>query len=193
MSQIRRKRIRIILGLMLCGLIILFLSVFKHKDLNYELKEIASVKYFEPTEKIYAYRGLTLTPVEYGSTLFTKTVVAKAVYKNDTIGFRIDAPRLGTKIFIRSIGKESDRFVKAISELYEEEYDIGYSMKPEIEGAYLFSKPFFTDWSKDPDNYKLGLEDASVYLYINIPNRSIEITDQHNGLAKKRFVKAFIK
>jgi len=193
MSQIRRKRIKIILGLMLCGLIILFLSVFKHKDLNYELKEIASVKYFEPTEKIYAYRGLTLTPVKYGSTLFAKTVVAKAIYKNDTIGFKIAAPRLGTKIFIRSIGQESDRFLKAISELYEEEHDIGYSMKPEIEGVCLFNKSFFIDWSKEADNYKLGLEGAPVYLYIDIPSRSVEITDQHNGFTKKQFVNAFIK
>lgn len=44
----------------------------------------------------------------------------KAFYKGKTIGFEIVANRLCDKIIFQSIGVESNRFMKAIAELYDE-------------------------------------------------------------------------
>ena len=160
------------------------------------MNRIESIKYFEPTEKIYAYHRLTLTPTEYRSTPLKKTLVAKAIYKNDTIGLKIVCPRFGDKIYFESIGKESDNFVKALFMLYEEEYDNG-GMRLKIEGQCWKDGAESMDWNKNIVFFKTGIEgldkkdDSAIDLFIDIPDHRIMIGDKNNGLSKRRFVNSF--
>lgn len=108
-----------IIGIILGGLFIACFYCFKHIHYSCDLNKIESIKYFEPTEKKYAYNRLSLTITEYNPELLTNSLVAKAIYRNDAIGFRIIQPRFKDKIYFKSIGEESDNFVKAISELYD--------------------------------------------------------------------------
>ena len=192
----KRKRFFIIIvGLILSLLLISKICIFNHEKYNDSLNRIESIKYFEPTEKIYAYHRLTLTPTEYRSTPLKKTLVAKAIYKNDTIGLKIVCPRFGDKINFESIGKESDNFVKALFMLYEEEYD-NSGMRLKIEGQAWKDGAESMDWNKDFVFFKIGIEGldgkgAAPNLDINIPDRRITIGDKNNGLSKQRFVNSF--
>ena len=195
-EHMKRKRFFIIIvGLILSLLLISKICIFNHKKYNDSLNRIESIKYFEPTEKIYAYHRLTLTPTEYRSTPLKKTLVAKAIYKNDTIGLKIVCPRFGDKINFESIGKESDNFVKALFMLYEEEYD-NSGMRLKIEGQAWKDGAESMDWNKDFVFFKIAVEGldgkgAASNLDINIPDRRITIGDKNNGLSKQRFVNSF--
>lgn len=178
----------------MCGLLVLYFSCFKHLKYQYALNKTESIKYYEQADKAYAYHRLSLTPTEYYSTLLANSMVIKAIYKNDTIGFKITKPRFKDEIYFKSIGKESDRFVKAISELYEENSNDN-SMRPEMKSSFLIGGGVF-DWNKDSDNYKIVItalngKDAEMYLNIDIPNHTVFIGDKNNGLSKQRFVNAF--
>jgi len=191
----KRQRLFIILGLILSFLVILKLYVFKQINYTDSLNRIESIKYFEPTEKIYAYRSLTLTPTEYRSTPLKKTLVTKAIYKNDTIGLKIVCPRFGNKINFESIGQESDNFVKALFILYEEDYD-NSGMHLKIEGRAWKDGAESMDWNSNIVFFKTSIEgldgkDAEIDLHIDIPDRRIIIGDKNNGLSKRRFVNSF--
>ena len=191
----KRKRFFTVVGLILSLFLILNFYVFQQINYTDSFNRIESIKYFEPTEKIYAYRSLTLTPTEYCSTPLKRTLVAKAIYKSNTIGLKIVCPRFGDKIYFESIGKESDNFVKALFMLYEEEYD-NSGMRLKIEGQAWKDGAESMDWNKYIVSFKTGIEgldgkDAAIDLHIDIPDRRITIGDKNNGLSKRRFVNSF--
>jgi len=169
---------------------------------NYPLNEIEAIKYFEPADKQYAYRAITLTPTEYKRTLFAQTLTAKAIYKGDTIGIQIERTKAESKkmfgeIIFKSIGTESDNFVKAIAELYEENANENTVMRSEIKNSVFWNfEAGFVPWNLTEDHYKTSMtalngKEADMYLSITIPEQKVTIGDRHSGLAKKRFVDVF--
>jgi len=177
----------------LTGILILFALVFvKYKTYNFSLNTLTEIKYFEPTDKKYAYRSLTLTPtVYYGCPPFSQTVIAKAIYKDRYIGIKITATM--DKLTFKSIGDESDNFVQALCELYEEQVD-NVKMRAAIESDFLMGGGI---WNCQRGEYKASItalngKNAELYLTIDIPNNSILLGDKNRGLSKKRFVNAFI-
>ena len=187
------KKTAIILGV-ISVTIILYCAFYSQKKYNFPLNTVEKVKYFEPTEKKYAYQSIPLTPTEYSRVFFTRTLIAKAIYKDEIIGIKIVKPIAADKIIFKSIGKESDNFVKAISELYEENSRDNTVMRTEIKGS-SWSMEYGT-WNKSSNYYKIVMsslngKEADILLEIEIPERIISIGDKNNGLSKKRFVDVF--
>lgn len=193
-----KRKHRIILissGLVLCLLLILGCCFVKHIKYSGPLNRIESIKYFEPADGKYAYRKLTITPTMYCSTPWSNSVTAKAIYQNDTIGLKIVISRSKAKIHFRSIGKQSDNFVKALAALYEESSNDN-AMRSEIESVFAMWGGGVLDWSKGSNSYKLSVvaldgKTAEIYLDIDIPNHRVSIGDKNAGLSKRCFVNAF--
>jgi|GEM_PF-1786013 len=171
-----------------------------HEKYDYLLNTIEAIKYFEPTGRQYAYHSIQLTPTEYWQTPFSQTLIAKAIYKGEIIGIKIERTRAESEkmfdeiIFFKSIGKESDNFVKAIAELYEENANENTVMRSEI--AVEAYNSDFTPWNLAEDWYKaraiaLNGREAFMYLNIMIPKQIVTIDDKNRGLSKKRFVDVF--
>jgi len=80
------KKIIRILAVAVCSIIFLFALLFERVKYDTPLSIIESVKYFEPTEKVHAYRPIVLTPTDYKSSISKTEIVAKALYQGDTIG-----------------------------------------------------------------------------------------------------------
>lgn len=184
-------RITIILCLLLA---VIYCFSNKHIHYSYKLNHVSTLKYLESSEKINAYKAITLTPVAYHSTILSSSITAKAIYKKDTIGIQIVNPKWQNKLEFRSIGAESNAFVQALSALYEEPAGKGI-MKPVIESTFLIGDNS-TAWSSQPASYKTaikltGNKTAEMYITIDIPNHIIQIGDKNNGLSKQNFVDAF--
>ncbi|MDR0347978.1 MAG: hypothetical protein LBH90_00610 [Tannerella sp.] len=190
-----KKIIQIILAVAVCSIIFLFTLLFEHVKYDTPLSVIESVKYFEPTEKVHAYRPIALTPTSYKSSISKTEVVAKAIYQGDTIGLKFVIMNTEPTIYIESIGQVSNHFVKAISELYEEK-TASSVMRPQIKGDCIHSGGFFLI-KRFAVGYKTSLnsldgKNADTHIRIDLPNKEIEIGDRHSGLAKKRFVTVFV-
>ena len=164
------------------------------KKYDYPLNTIKAIKYYEPADKGYAYNAVRLTPTQYRRTPYTNTLVAKAIYKGDTIGIKIENKR--SEIIFHSIGKESDNFLKAIAELYDENATQNTTMRQEIKCDYSWNA-VFVNWHFFENYTKLVAtalngKDAQMYLDIMIPTEhAITIGDKNRGLSKKRFVDVF--
>jgi len=167
------------------------------KHYTYPLNTIEAIRYYEPADKQYAYRAVTLTPTKYRRTPFTNTLTVKAIYKGETIGIKIETTRKGNEITLKSIGKESDNFVKAIAELYDENANQNTTMRHEIKGVYWNGEAGFLNWHIADDYYKIGAstlngKEAAMYLDIMIPaDHIVTIGDKNSGLSKKQFVDVF--
>lgn len=193
----KHKVLAAVAGISLSILIIYKLCFSVHVTYDTPLNTIESIRYFEPADKVYAYHNLTLTPTDYYSSPFSHSVVAKALYRGNTIGFKITIGRNNSTLSFESIGKESDDFVKAIYELYDEKGE-NQQMRGEVEGSFWNGEAGFVDWNKQRDTYKIiakGLNgrEAEISLDIDIPNEKIILGDKNSGLSKQRFVNAFIK
>ncbi len=191
-----RKTVIIISTLLLILTIVYSFVWCGTKKYNYPLNTIENIKYFEPADKCYAYQAVTLTPTEYRHTPFKKALIAKAIYKSDTIAIKIEKLNAEDEITFRSIGKESDNFVKAMAALYDEDTNKNTTMRNEIKcwnwnigGALNWH--WFNDYNKTVATALNG-RGADMYLNIMIPTEhKITIGDKNNGLSKKRFVDVF--
>jgi len=191
------KKTAIILLILSISAITYFYFWGGHKKYDYPLNTIEKIKYYESADKKYAYNNIMLTPTEYRRTPFTNTLIAKAIYKGETIGIKIEKTRKGTEIILKSIGKESDNFVKAIAELYDEPAIQNTAMRQEIKGLYWNGEAGFVNWHWLNDYNKLVVaalngREANIYLDITISDKHIiTIGDKNRGLSKKRFVDVF--
>ena len=167
----------------------------KHENYDFPLNVIEAIKYFEPVHKQYAYRAVTLTPTEYTRTLFAQSLTAKAIYKGDTIGIKIE--RTKDEIIFKSIGTQSDNFVKATAELYDENATENTAMRSKISNSAFWNfEAGFVHWNLTEDHYKTSMtalngKEAEIYLSITLPEQKVTIGDKNNGLSKKRFVDVF--
>ncbi len=158
-------------------------------------EEINSIKYYEPTEKVYAYRPVTLDLISYFETPFTVTATVGTIYKKEQATFKIIINKWGDDILFQSLGPESDRFAGMIADLYEEKIK-NRTMKSQVKADYMnhgYIFPYLKEY-----RYKAGIAgkngkgDVSIHLEINLPDRTVEIGERWNGIAKKNFVNAFV-
>ena len=187
----------IILTILVLAAIVLFTHK-KQEKYDFPLNVIETIKYFEPADKQYAYRAITLTPTEYSRTFFAQSLTAKAIYKGDTIGIKIERTKAKFgEIIFKSIGKQSDNFVKAIAELYEENASENTAMRSEIRNSVFWNfEAGFVHWNLTEEHYKTSMtalngKEAEIYLSIMIPEQKVTVGDKNNGLSKKRFVDVF--
>jgi hypothetical protein len=135
-------------------------------------------------------KQFTLTPTAYYGIPFSQTVIAKAIYKDKKIGIKITVT--ANKPTFKSIGKESDHFVQAISELYDEKTD-NRKMRLAVKSDFLWGGGF---WSAEEGACKVRItglngKQADLYLYVNLSKQTVEFGDRNLGLGKARFVNAF--
>jgi hypothetical protein len=191
MNMGKKKRfVKIGLLVIISIILIIGLGFFRYKTYNFPLNTLTEIKYYEPTDKKYAYHLLTLTPTTYYGFPYSQTVIAKAIYKDKKIGIKITV--MADKLTFKSIGEESDNFVRAISELYDEKTD-NRKMRPAIKSDFLWGSGF---WSVQEGAYKTSItglngKQADLYLYVDIAKHTVEFGDRNFGLSKARFVNAF--
>lgn len=172
----------------------IYISTAENVMYNNPLNKIVSLKHRDTSTKNDTYQKLSLIPVAYRKTILFNTVIAKAIYQNDSIGIEIVKPRWQNKITFKSIGPQSNNFMKALALLNEENPGDGV-MKTRIESSFLLGDNT-TDWNLQPVSYKIAIpavnkKEAEMYLTIDIPNKTIRLEDKNNGLSKQQFVDAF--
>ena len=170
-----------------------------NKAFNFPINEITTIKSFDYKNEPY-YKPLILTPENYSSTSFDKKqyIVASFIYKGQKASIKIFIDYSSHKIKFINIGKESDYFIFAISELFEEELDTT-KMKDLIEFSFYDGEPKEIGLLDNEQRYKLGYQTnesntkggVQMILRVNLKTGYIELMEKNAGLAKKNFVHAF--
>ena len=180
-------------------LIVALPACSKKKTFDFPINEIKTIKTLSYDNKPI-YKPLILTPESYSSTAFNRKqeVVASFIYRDQKASVKmvIDYPNNSIN-FIR-LGKKSDFFVFAISELFEEELEKPV-MKDTIECSFYDGEPKDFGLLGKEQRYKLGYElnkndtkgSVQMILKINLQRGYIELMEKNAGLAKMNFVKAF--
>lgn len=176
-------------------------SCSRNKAFDFPINEIKIIKSFDYRNEPY-YKPLILTPENYSSTAFDKKqyIVASFIYKDQKASIKIVVDYSSNNIKFIKIGKESDYFIFAISELFEEEVDRAI-MKDIIECSFYDGEPKKIGLLDNEQRYKLGYQPnesdtkggVQMILRVNLKTGYIELMEKNAGLAKKNFVNAFKK
>lgn len=144
----------------------------------------------------------------YGSVVMTmekyyamdKEILASFIYKEKKASIKLRFDLSHSKLEFISIGEESDYFLFAMADLFEEEL-----LKSQIKSATVFSFGRKGDKPKvdlfDEENeyvlfYKPNLDykgSVDVRMKIDMEAGEIKFWEKNGGIAKKNFVKAFSK
>ena len=182
-----------------------FFSFFSCKN-----NKLNNVKLEEITSEIIPkddFIDISLKIIDEIKTNISHIYIAKGIYQNKTVGLQIeinsDIPAgivsgefdtengfVSNGVRFKSIGKESDELVKALSQLYNESTNKKFTNQ--IVSATVFS---LNDKSVNLDNrdyYKLKLffEEndenlySEIYLNINTNNREVEIKEKDEAYRK---------
>jgi hypothetical protein len=181
-----------------------FLFACKNIDNNAHKNNSDNTKIEEITSRIDPEEGwidIFLKITEDTKTDTSHIYIAKGLYKNKTVGLQIEiSSKIGAGIVdgkpdgkagfvanavqFKSIGQESDEFVKALAELYDQPTNKGFTKQTISTTAFsLNEKSFNLDKN---DYYKLKLffaEDdenlySEIFLNINTEKREIEIHEK---------------
>lgn len=124
--------------------------------------------------------------------------IIKGKYKESTVGLKVSVNTTKEKGFIMdgvhvsSVGEESNNFIKALSELYDED-NINVQMKDEV----IFTN-YVLEKTRTSRKYKLFFDNgkeneyAEIYLNINLNDNLIEINEKDLEY-RKPILKAFSK
>ena len=122
----------------------------------------------------------------------------QAVYKNKTVGFDVEVPKItnaanngfGAGIVIRSVGEQSDNLRNALGEIYKIKIDTTKKFVKSADASYVdlikFSKSVEIKTKDDPDyqkKLKLFLmskegEEAEIFFNINTENTIAEFPEK---------------
>lgn len=181
-----------------------FLFGCKNNDSNGQTNNSDNTKIEEITSRIDPEEGwsdIFLKITEDTKTDTSHIYIVKGLYKNKTVGMQIEvSSKIGAGIFdgkpdgkagfvanavqLKSIGQESDELVKALSELYKQTTNKGFTKQTTSATAFsLNEKSINLDKN---DYYKLKLffaEDdenlySEIFLNINTDKREIEIHEK---------------
>jgi len=147
------------------------------------------------------WNDIFLTIIDDTKSDTSHTYIAKGLYKGTIVGLQITVKSniepgiingqidgksgfISDAVTLKSIGKESDEFIKALSELYKVTSSNNFTKK-EIRTTAFSLNEKLVDLDK-PDNYKLKLffeeddEDlySELFLNINTEKKEIEILEK---------------
>ncbi len=194
---------KISLKSIICFLIgmLLLTACSKEKHFTFPIQEIKSIKEFDYKNQPY-YDDLILTPEYYKSSAFNRKqeLIASFMYKNKKASVRLVFDYSNKVIKFIRIGEESDYFVFAISELFEEK-TAPFKMKESIVCDFYDGEPKDFSLLSGKQRYKLSYapnkdtESGSVQMTIfaDLSIGEIKLGEKNAGLAKRNFVNTFKK
>lgn len=180
-------------------LIPLLFSCSTEKKFDFPINEIESIKEYDYQNKPY-YGYLQLTPETYysNSDASVQDVTAAFLYKGEKASLKISVNYETNFIVFSSLGVESDYFVFAISELFEEPLS-NAKMKESIECSFYDGEPSDRSLLSSEQQYKISYKPnsesfkghLSMVMAVNLTKGEILIEEKNSGIAKKNFVNAF--
>jgi len=188
----------VLISKILCGLsIICFIASCQNnesKEYNVPINQIENIK--DPKTSFYG--DITLTMEEYSAE--EKEIIASFIFKNKKGSVRLKFNPSEKELKFIRIGKESDYFLYAIAELFEEklhhsemEDSVTFSINkkgddPQID---LLDKENVYDLYYNPNLNGKG--SVNMRMMIDLELGKIKLWEKNGGIAKKNVVKALSK
>jgi len=181
-----------IVGFLLFMCLISSCQKFINKEYNTTINTIKSIKHKN------SYGSIDLTMEKYVAK--DNEIIASFIYKNKKASVRLNFQPSKNRLVFMNIGSESDYFLYAISELFEEEI-IMQKMKEEVAVSIsrkgdnpkidLFNRENEYQLFYKPNTTKKG--SVTIRMILDMELGKIRLREKNGGIAKKNFVKAFEK